>query len=131
MRLCDENQQLRVGVALREAMINAMHHGNLEVRSHLLENNDRSYIDLVAERRRQAPYQDRRVRVTVRQTTAEAAYTICDEGPGFDPGDLPDPRDPGNLDKVSGRGLLLIRTFMDDVRHNETGNAITMVKRRK
>jgi CheY-like chemotaxis protein/anti-sigma regulatory factor (Ser/Thr protein kinase) len=131
MKLCDENQQLRVCVALREALINAMHHGNLEVRSSLLEEDNKSYLDLLAERRRQSPYQDRRVHVTVKQTSAEAAYSVRDEGPGFDPGALPDPRDPGNLDKLSGRGILLIRTFMDDVRHNESGTEITMIKRRR
>jgi anti-sigma regulatory factor (Ser/Thr protein kinase) len=39
-----------------------------------------------------------------------------------DPTSLPDPTDPANLEKVSGRGLLLIRTFMDEVHHNKTGN---------
>ena len=42
---------------------------------------------------------------------------------------LPDPTDPANIEKVSGRGLLLIRTFMDEVHHNKTGNEITMIKR--
>ena len=42
---------------------------------------------------------------------------------------LPDPTDPTNLEKVSGRGLLLIRTFMDEVTHNKAGNEITMIKR--
>jgi anti-sigma regulatory factor (Ser/Thr protein kinase) len=131
MKLCDENQQLRICVALREALINAMHHGNLEVHSSLLERGDKSYLDLVAERRVQPPYRDRRVHVVVKQTAREACYSIRDEGPGFDPCELPDPRDPANLDKLSGRGLLLIRTFMDDVRHNETGNEIILLKRRK
>ena len=56
-------------------------------------------------------------------------YAIRDEGPGFDPSTLPDPTDPANLERVSGRGLLLIHAFMDEVRHNPTGNEITMVKR--
>jgi anti-sigma regulatory factor (Ser/Thr protein kinase) len=43
---------------------------------------------------------------------------------------LPDPTDPANLGKSSGRGLFLIRTFMDEVSFNETGNEITMIKRR-
>ena len=55
---------------------------------------------------------------------------VRDEGLGFDPSLLPDPTDPANLGKVSGRGLLLIQTFMDHVEHNATGNEITMVKRR-
>ena len=54
---------------------------------------------------------------------------IRDEGPGFDPDGLPDPTDPENLTKASGRGVLLIRTFMDEVRFNDTGNEITMIKR--
>ncbi|HEY1379785.1 MAG TPA: ATP-binding protein [Gemmataceae bacterium] len=52
-----------------------------------------------------------------------------DEGPGFDPATLPDPLDPANLERASGRGLLLIRTFMTEVRHNDRGNEITLVLR--
>jgi anti-sigma regulatory factor (Ser/Thr protein kinase) len=54
---------------------------------------------------------------------------IADEGPGFDVTAVPDPTDPENLLKPSGRGLLLIRSFMDEVYHNARGNSITMVKR--
>ena len=50
------------------------------------------------------------------------------DGPGFDPRALPDPTDPANWEKACGRGLLLIRTFFDDVKHNATGNEITMTK---
>ena len=63
-------------------------------------------------------------------TRDEATFLVRDEGLGFDPSTLPDPTDPANLGKVSGRGLLLIQTFMDHVEHNATGNQITMVKRR-
>ena len=63
--------------------------------------------------------------------TREAVrITIRDQGPGFDPSRLPDPTVPENIGKISGRGLLLIRTFMDDVRFNETGNEITLVKKK-
>jgi anti-sigma regulatory factor (Ser/Thr protein kinase) len=44
---------------------------------------------------------------------------------------LPNPFEPENLDKVTGRGMLLIRTFMDHVEHNEHGNQITMIKKYK
>ncbi|MGE0608143.1 MAG: ATP-binding protein, partial [Pirellulales bacterium] len=50
---------------------------------------------------------------------------------GFDPSKLPDPTDPANLEKASGRGLLLMRSFMDEVTYNATGNQITLVKRRQ
>ncbi len=61
----------------------------------------------------------------------EVRYVIRDEGPGFNPAALPDPTDPTQLEKATGRGLYLIRTFMDEVQHNATGTEITMVKRKK
>ena len=79
-------------------------------------------------RRAAGPDQDRRVHVYAKESRRQAVYVIRDEGPGFDPSALPDPTDPSNLEKASGRGLLLIRTFMDEVHHNEDGNQITMVK---
>jgi CheY-like chemotaxis protein len=129
MRLCDENGLIRVAVALREALVNAIHHGNLEVSSELREKDDKTYYQLIEERRRQKPYQDRRVHLIAQESRLKAVYIVRDEGPGFDPTRLGDPTDPANLEKVSGRGLLLIRTFMDEVHHNEDGNQITMVKR--
>lgn len=130
MQLCDENGLIRVAVALREALINAIHHGNLEIDSDLRERDDKEFYGLIEERREQEPYQDRRVHVYAKESHRDAVYVIRDEGPGFDPSTLPDPTDPANLDKTSGRGLLLIRTFMDEVHHNQIGNEITMVKRR-
>jgi CheY-like chemotaxis protein len=129
MKLCDENGLIRVAVAMREALINAIHHGNLEIDSALREKDEKKYTALVEERRQTEPYQDRRVHVYAKESHHEAYYVIRDEGPGFDPTTLPDPTDPANLEKVSGRGLLLIRTFMDEVHHNKTGNEITMIKR--
>jgi CheY-like chemotaxis protein len=126
---CDDNELLRVSIALREALVNAIEHGNLEVPSALREESDRAYTQLVAERGRHPPYRDRRVQVRVRQTPREAVFVIRDGGPGFDPSRLPDPTDPANLEKSTGRGLMLVRTFMDEVRHNEAGNEITLVKR--
>jgi CheY-like chemotaxis protein len=136
MNLCDEIGKIRVSVALQEALINAIYHGNLEVSSSLRETDDKLYMELIEERRKQKPYRTRRVEViaretpVARETPAEAVYIIRDEGPGFDPSRLPDPTDPSNLERVTGRGLLLIRTFMDQVHHNDRGNEITMIKRR-
>ena len=62
-------------------------------------------------------------------TRHEAVYRIRDEGPGFDPARLPDPTDPARLERTTGRGLLLIRAFMDEVAFNGTGNQITLLKR--
>ncbi len=131
MRLVDGPDRVRVGVALEEAITNAIYHGNLGVDSGLRERDDSSFVRLAEERRRQSPYRERRIHVQARLTPTEATISVRDEGDGFDPSKLADPTDPVNVERLCGRGLLLIRTFMDEVRHNPTGNQITMIKRRK
>lgn len=126
----DEGDRLRIGVAIDEAMVNAMYHGNLEVSSDLREQDDDGFYKLVRERSGLSPYVERRVDVHLHVNLDKVDITIKDEGPGYDPSKLPDPTSPENLDRVSGRGLLLIRTFMDDVTVNRTGNEIQMVKRK-
>jgi len=128
MKLCEPSGLILIGVALHEAITNAIFHGNLELRSEMKEQSEKSYYDLAARRRKEEPFSPRRVHVTATMTRNTATFTIRDEGPGFDPSTLPDPTDAMNLGKVSGRGLLLIQTFMDRVEHNRTGNQITMVK---
>jgi len=135
VKLCDETGRVRVGVALEEALLNALYHGNLELkseelgeyRSRLLE----ADIDPVEERRALEPYASRRIHVRGRITDREASIVIQDEGPGFDISTVPDPQVPENLEKENGRGLLLIQSFMDEVRFNDRGNEITMVKWRE
>ena len=56
---------------------------------------------------------------------------IRDEGEGFDPATLPDPTDPANLEKASGRGILLMRTFMDEIVYNNQGNSVLLTKHRR
>lgn len=129
LRSCDETLLLQIGVALREALANAIIHGNLEVSSALREGSGKAYDDLIAARRNEPRYSARKVHVTARETRDDVTYVIQDEGPGFDVDALPDPNDPAELERESGRGLLLIRMFMDEVTHNKSGNVITMVKR--
>jgi CheY-like chemotaxis protein/anti-sigma regulatory factor (Ser/Thr protein kinase) len=125
----DETERLHVGIALHEALVNAMHHGNLEVGSDLRESGGDLYRDLIEQRLARSPYRDRRVHVTLKLSRTVLECVIRDEGPGFTPGQVPDPTDPENLERVSGRGLYRIWTFMDRVVHNETGNEVTLVKR--
>jgi serine/threonine-protein kinase RsbW len=91
-------------VALDEAFVNAVKHGN---------KNDPTKL----------------VRITAELSTKEARFTIEDEGEGFDMTNIPDPRDPDNLFRSSGRGVLLIYNIMDEVEYNERGNRLTMIKR--
>jgi CheY-like chemotaxis protein/anti-sigma regulatory factor (Ser/Thr protein kinase) len=130
LELGDDNARLRVGIALEEALLNGMYHGNLEVSSELREGDGVSYYELAERRRRVPPYRDRRLHLDAQLSREAARFVVRDEGPGFDTASLPDPTDPANLEKCSGRGLLLIHTFMDEVRYNDAGNQITMVKRR-
>ncbi|MFO0930367.1 MAG: response regulator [Gemmataceae bacterium] len=129
LKLADPSGLVLLGVALHEALTNAILHGNLELDSSLRETDEKEYYRLSLERRTQAPYVDRRVQVVARFTREEMTFRVSDEGKGFDPSSLPDPTDPTNLGKVSGRGLLLIQTFMDRVQHNHRGNEIVMTKR--
>ena len=125
--ICDAAELTRVGIALDEALSNALHHGNLELKSDLRERGD-EYQKLAAKRIGEKPYCDRQLRVEATITHQVAEIMIHDDGPGFDPASLPDPRDPANLEKVSGRGVLLMRTFMDDVSFNEKGNCVVLRK---
>lgn len=126
---CDETGLFQISTAMAEAINNAVDHGNLELNSALRERGDDSYGQLRQERALESPYRDRRVRVSEHLTPDKVIYVVKDEGAGFDLGTVPDPTDPDNLLKASGRGLMLIRTFMDEVAFNDSGNEITMVKR--
>ncbi len=130
LSLCDDTGVIQVGVALREALVNAVVHGNLEVSSKLHEESPTRFFEVVKERQADERYRNRIVRVTATYSPAEVVYTIKDDGTGFDTASLPDPTDLDNLDKPSGRGLMLIRTFMDEVTWTEKGNEIRMIKRR-
>ena len=128
MHLCAESEGLRVGVALEEALLNAFYHGNLEVSSHLREQDYQLYVDLAERRTREAPYKERRISVTSSLSRSEAVFVIRDDGPGFDPSTLPDPSDPEYLERPHGRGLMLMRTFMNEITYNAAGNEVRMVK---
>jgi CheY-like chemotaxis protein len=127
---CDETGLFQISTALTEAINNAIDHGNLELESSLREGGGDSYSKQRQERAVVSPYRDRRVRLTELLTPDEVTYVVRDEGSGFDLSTVPDPTNPENLLKASGRGLMLIRTFMDEVSFNDAGNEITMVKRR-
>lgn len=126
----DATEQVRIGIALEEALLHALYFGNLEIRDDLCMTDHDAYCKLVDQRLRTAPYKDRRIHVDGKLTPSAAVFVVRDEGPGYDPAALPNPKDPATLESVSGRGRLLIQAFMDEVRYNSSGNEITMIKRR-
>lgn len=97
-------EQSNLFVALDEAFVNAVKHGNKYNAQKL-------------------------VRITAELSRNEASFTVEDEGEGFDVNSIPDPLDPDNLFKTSGRGVLFIYNIMDEVKYNERGNRLTMVKK--
>jgi len=128
MRLFDESQLLRVGIALCETLTNAIHHGNLELDSEWRQNDEAEYFRIAEERRLSKPYSDRRVRMVATMSDQEVRFVIDDEGPGFKVDQIRDPTVEINMERMGGRGLLLIRSFMDQVTHNSTGNSIELIK---
>ena len=106
---CGATDEAAFGIemAVREAVTNAMVHGNQEDEAKSIE-------------------------VILNCHDNELEVEIKDEGPGFDPGSVPDPTDPANLMKTSGRGIFLMRTFMDNIQwvaRPEGGMAVRMTKR--
>jgi serine/threonine-protein kinase RsbW len=97
-------EQSNLFVALDEAFVNAVKHGNKFDTQKL-------------------------VRISAEVSKKEARFTIEDEGEGFDVNSIPDPLDPQNLFKTSGRGVLFIYNIMDEVKYNDRGNRLTMVKK--
>ena len=129
MDVCDSTARMQMGIGLHEALANAMYHGNLEVSSELRQDDERLFYGLANERRDLEPYRARRIELEARIDRNAATYKISDEGPGFDTSSLDRPIEPEDLLRIGGRGLLLIRAFMDEVHHNDEGNQITMIKR--
>jgi DNA-binding response OmpR family regulator len=119
----------QIALALDEAMTNAIIHGNLEVSSKYREGDGEEFYQRIRKRQNQYPYSERTLSIDAFFKIGEARFVIRDEGPGFDPSRVSDPTHRSNLDKPYGRGLFLIRAFMDEVLFNQAGNEITLVKR--
>ncbi len=105
-----------------------MPHGNLELDSQWRQDEEATYYKIAEERRHIKPYSDRRVRMLATLSEQDVRFVIDDEGPGFAVEQVLDPTEEINMDRMGGRGLLLIRSFMDQVSHNALGNSITMIK---
>jgi len=94
-----------VHLALEEALVNAIRHGNR--------------LD-----------ESKQVHVACRMSPDLVQIEITDEGEGFDPSAIPDPTDPDNIEAPSGRGIMLMRNFMSRVEYNDAGNRVVMEKER-
>ena len=98
-----EKTRFAIRLAMDEAVTNAIRHGNA------LDESKMAHVDW--------------------RCTADSFHAVVrDHGTGFRPEDLPDPTDPANLTKPCGRGVMLMRVYMDHVSFNEAGNEVTLVK---
>ena len=125
-----DRDRLQIGMAIDEALVNAMHHGNLEVNSNLRDSDESEYYNQIRDRRCQEPFCNRRVSVQAEFSEQHVCVQISDDGPGFDPSKIEDPTTDENVQRIGGRGLFLIKAFMSQVVHNGCGNQITMTKLR-
>jgi serine/threonine-protein kinase RsbW len=100
-----EHEIFAIKLAIEEALVNAIKHGNQLDRA-------------------------KTVRVAFRVERDRFDVQITDEGPGFDPGDVPDPTAPENLERPCGRGLLLMRYYMNEVSYADRGRSVRMSKLR-
>ena len=121
----------RINLLLKEAIENAIFHGNLGMDSNMRRENQKLFFKTALQKRDIEPYRDRKVSINYEISTNSAKYVVRDEGKGFPHNELLDPVDPDNLLQIEGRGLLIIMNFMDEVFWNDRGNEITMVRYRK
>jgi len=126
----EKTDRLRIGTALEEALLNAYYHGNLEISSDLKDDDYAEFYALAERRSSEPPYSQRRIHLDFSLSPIIATIAIRDEGHGFNPSALPDPTDLENLDRPSGRGVMLMRAFMDEVEYNTAGNQVILTKRR-
>jgi len=92
-----------IKIALEEALVNAIKHGNRHDR-------------------------EKRIVIAYKASEVDFVMRITDEGDGFDSTNVPDPTTPQNLERPSGRGVLLMRRYMTEVKYNDRGNSVEMTK---
>lgn len=118
----------RISVALGEALENALYHGNLGLDSELRQGNGNRWREESLRRRSLPPYRERLLRFRGIASDQSIQFVIRDEGAGFDPHNQRDCTESRNLERCSGRGLLLMRMYMDKVEYNSSGNEVTLIK---
>ncbi len=120
-------REIQFCMALEEALNNAFYHGNLELSSKLKEDGSSRFIELAAEREVLSPWCERSVQVTELVSAFGLWLTIQDSGNGFDVQAVVDRCNDPEMMFASGRGLMLMRAFADEVFFNREGNEVTLV----
>lgn len=117
-------------IGLQEVLINAIEHGNLDItnkeKQELLDRGD--YNRILKERMQQTEYRDKFVDIEIFSTPEYLKVSIQDMGKGFDLSSIPDPENPENFLKESGKGILMAIHAFDRVDYNDAGNCVTLIK---
>lgn len=134
MELIGGTGLVRMGTAIEHAVVNAMFRGNLELGPSVTPPHpalvyEDATTELIEKRKQSSPYKERRVHVEAIAKKSEIRILVRDEGFGFDTTKIPQPDDPKALDSESGRGLVLMRSFTDEMTFNLEGNEVILVKR--
>ncbi|MBI1313288.1 hypothetical protein GC176_18510 [bacterium] len=121
----------RITIPLHEAVTNAIIHGNLEVSSELKEDEGRLFSQTVAQRSTEAKYASRTVEIVFDADPHRFQWVITDEGPGFDVTAKLAHADSDEVSLLaSGRGITMMRAFMDDVYYHHGGRTVVMTLQR-
>ncbi|TWT79160.1 Response regulator PleD [Planctomycetes bacterium CA13] len=132
LQLCDDIVRARIGMSVQQALLNALYHGNLSMSREQVVDDEEIYVEgepsLAQSRAKLSPYKDRKIHFRANLGLQRLEFIIRDDGDGFDTTKMPTTDHPQSLDIDGGRGLVLIHSFMDEVRFNDKGNEITMIK---
>lgn len=124
----DEGERLRVGLAVKHAVLIAHHHGNLELPLDAALS-DRDFYEQSAARRHEPPYSSRTLLVSAHVSPEQAVFTVRHDGPGIPftrlPTNLPD----AAVDHSWLGGFVLMPTVMDDIRYSDDGQEIALLKK--
>jgi anti-sigma regulatory factor (Ser/Thr protein kinase) len=125
---CEESRAAKLTLALHEALTNSIIHGNLEVDSALKERDDNSFTRLLAQRAADPAYADRLVTIEVRYDGDRCQWALTDQGRGFDHERLMNREvvDETEIWLASGRGILMMKAFMDEVRYEQDGRRVVL-----
>lgn len=125
---CEQRDRAKLGIALEAALGNAMVRGNLEMSC---EEFPVGTPEIMNERAEQETYAGRRVYFRASIAPDEATFVIRDDGPGFDPSTIVKAKSSEAMTTGTGRGLVLMNSFMDEVTFNDQGNEVTLIYRNK
>ena len=131
--VCQAGQSAKLGMALHEALSNSVVHGNLEISSELREGEEGAFARMLATRAADPQFIARIVEIAVDYDGSRCQWTLTDQGKGFDVERITGGEPPDEMDllKPSGRGILMMRALLDEVRYEAGGRRVVLTMLRR